>query len=360
MRLGIIGLPNSTKTTIFNALTGSHQETSSVTTGQVEVHSQIVNVPDERVDRLSAMYNPKKTTYATVTFSDFSGMDKGFGESGLSGQLKNELSQVDGFVHVVRAFEDDAIPHPYDTIDPKRDVETLDTEFLLSDLIAIEKRLERLKGDLGKGKKDGREQVQKEIELLERLREPLENEIPLRDVDMEAEEEKSLRGFGFFSQKPVLLVFNTGDELVPPEKFVASYDHRHAQMISLQGKIEEEIAQLAPEDRALFLEEYGIQDPIAKRVIMASYQLLKLQSFFTVGADEVRAWSVRTGASAPEAAGVIHSDLQKGFIRAEVMSVATLLELGSEHAVKEAGKMKLEGKAYIVQDGDILHIRHSS
>jgi hypothetical protein len=359
MRLGIIGLPNSSKTTIFNALTGSDRPTGAVSSGQMEIHSEVVAVPDDRVDKLSAMYKPKKTTFAQVTYSDFGGLDKGFGESGLSGQLKNELAQVDGLLHVVRAFEDDAVPHPYETIDPARDVETLDQEFLLNDLIAVEKRLDRLREELTKGKKDEKQRIESDIALMERLKEPLENEIPLRDVEISPEEEKSLRGFGFFSQKPVLIVFNTSDDMRPADD-ILRYDHKNAQTISLQGKIEAEIAQLSGEDAELFLAEYGIEEPISRRVIRASYQLLRLMSFFTVGEDEVRAWSVPVGATAPEAAGAIHSDLQKGFIRAEVIPYDVLIELGSEHAVKEAGKMRLEGKTYIVQDGEIVHIRHSS
>jgi len=358
MRLGIVGLPNSSKTTIFNAITGSNRPTGAVSTGQMEVHNEVVTVPDERVDKLTAMYQPKKTAYATVTFSDFGGLDKGFSE--LSGQLKNELSQVEGLVHVVRVFEDDNVPHPYDNINPERDVMMLDSEFMLSDLISIEKRLQRLKEDLTKGKKDDKPRIDAEIALMTRLKEALENETPLRDVEINAEEEKMMRGFGFYSQKPVLLVFNTGDERIPADQ-ILRYTHQNAATISLQGKLEAEIAQLeSDDDRSLFMEEYGITEPTARRVIQASYQLLRLQSFFTVGKDEVRAWSVNIGATAPEAAGVIHSDLQHGFIRAEVMRYEDLMALGSENAVKDAGKMRLEGKTYVVQDGDILHIRHSS
>lgn len=356
MRLGIIGLPNSSKTTLFNALTGSKLETSAVSTGQMDIHTLVVNVPDERVDQLIALYDPKKHAYATVTISDFGGLDKGFSQ--LSGQLKNELAQVDGFVHVIRAFEDDNIPHPYQNIDPKRDVETMDGEFLLSDLISVEKRIERLNEDLKKGKKDNKTQIDAELELLGRFKEALENEIPLRNLEISAEEAKMVRGFGFFSQKPVLIVFNTGDELKPAETFM-TYPHKRAAMISLQGKIEAEIAQLSPEDREMFMGEYGIEESVSRRVLRLAYELLNLQSFFTVGKDEVRAWTVQVGASAPEAAGVIHTDLQHGFIRAEVMGVADLLSLGSEQAVKDAGKFRLEGKTYIVQDGDILHIRHN-
>jgi hypothetical protein len=356
MRLGIIGLPNCGKTTIFNALTGSRLETSAVSTGQMEIHTAMVNVPDERVDRLIAMYQPKKHAYATVTMSDFGGLDKGFSE--LSGQLKNELAQVDGFIHVARLFSDESVPHPYQTIAPQRDVEMLDNEFLLSDLIAVEKRLERLNADLKKGKKEEKSKLDEELALLERFKAALENETPLRDIEISPDEAKLVRGFGFFSQKPAVLVFNTGDSLTPAEQ-VMNYPHKRSMAISLQGKIEAEIAQLDPEDRPMFMEEYGITEAIAKRVLRAAYQVLNLQAFFTVGKDEVRAWKVEVGASAPEAAGVIHSDLQAGFIRAEVMRTEDLLELGSEAAMKEAGKMRLEGKTYIVQDGDILHIRHN-
>ncbi|MFP4320885.1 MAG: redox-regulated ATPase YchF [Anaerolineales bacterium] len=356
MRIGIIGLPNSSKTTVFNALTGSDRPTEAVSSGKLEVHTEVVPVPDERIDQLSALYQPKKTVYATVTYSDFGGVDKGFGESG---QLRNEMSQVEAFVHVVRAFEDDMVPHPHETIDPVRDVEIVDQEFMLSDLIAVEKRLERLQDETRKGKKDERPRIEAEMALMEQLKDALENETPLRDIQLEEEQAKQLRGFGFLSQKPILIVFNTGDTLKPAES-ILQYDHQHSAIMSLQGQLEAEIAQLSGEDRQMFLDEYDIAEPIATRAIQKSYELLRLQSFFTVGKDEVRAWSVRIGATAPEAAGVIHSDLQKGFIRAEVMRYEDLLELGSEQALKEAGKMRLEGKTYIVQDGDIMHVRHSS
>jgi GTP-binding protein YchF len=356
MRLGIIGLPNSSKTTIFNALTGQNRPTGAVTSGQIEVVTAIVNVPDKRLDTLSSMYDPKKTTHTTVTFSDIAGIDKGFGESGLSGQLKNELAQVDGFVHVVRAFEDDAVPHPYIEVDPVRDVQMVDSEFLLNDLISIEKRLERLDAELNRTKKVERDKIEEEIVFMNQLKEQLENEVPLRDIDLTPEQEKSLRGFGFLSQKPVLLVFNTGDEL---RTDIMEYPHKHTRVLSLQGSLEAEISQLEADDRAMFMEEYGITEPIANRAIRLAYELMRMQVFFTVGKDEVRAWSVRVGATAPEAGGVIHSDIQKGFIRAEVIPYDALIELGSEQAVKDAGKARLEGKTYIVQDGDVMHFRHS-
>jgi GTP-binding protein YchF len=356
MRLGIIGLPNSGKTTIFNALTGSDIETVAAAGGRFEIHTAVVNVPDKRVDRLSALYKPKKTTYTQVTYVDIAGLDKGVGEGGIKGQFRNELAQVDGFVHVVRAFEDDTVPHPYLTVDPARDVEILDNEFLLTDLVTVETRLERIQSDLRVKGRNVSAAVAEENELMLKIKAHLENEQPLRDFDLTPDQEKSLRGYGFLTLKPVLIVLNQG-EVAQDAGALLQYSHRHSQIVSLQGKIEAEIAQLDPEDAELFMQEYGITERGAERVIRLSYELLAIQSFFTVGEDEVRAWSVPIGATAPEAAGAIHSDLQKGFIRAEVMTCEDLLAAGSEAALKATGKLRLEGKEYVVKDGDIVHIR---
>jgi ribosome-binding ATPase len=356
MRLGIIGLPNSGKTTIYNALTGSDVAVAAAAGGRFEIHTAVVNVPDKRVDRLSQMYNPKKTTYAQVTYVDIAGLDKGVGEGGIKGQFRNELSQVDGFVHVVRAFEDDSVPHPYETVDSARDVEILDSEFLLTDLVTVETRLERIQSEMrikGRGVSTA---VSIEHELMEQIKAHLEAEKLLRDFELSAEQEKSLRGYGFLTQKPVLIVLNMGEEAQDPASLL-TYDHQHSQIVGLQGKIEAEIAQLDAEDAAVFMAEYGISERGADRVIRLSYELLAIQSFFTVGEDEVRAWSVPIGATAPEAAGAIHSDLQKGFIRAEVMTYDDLIAAGSESALKAAGKLRLEGRDYVVKDGEIVHIR---
>ncbi|MBI5668629.1 MAG: redox-regulated ATPase YchF [Chloroflexi bacterium] len=358
MRLGIIGLPNSGKTTIFNALTGQNLPTGAATSGQFEVHTAVVNVPDPRVDKLSAMYNPRKTIYATVTYADIGGLDKGISEGGLKGQFRNELAQVDGFVHVVRAFEDDTVPHPYITVDPQRDVEILDGEFLLADMVIVEKRLERLQADLRIRGKNVDKAVPVELELMEQFKAHLENERPLRELDLTDDQLKMIRGYGFMTLKPVLVVVNLGDE--PKDvRDLLIYDHPHTSLVGLQGKIEAELAQLDPADAAVFMEEYGITELSAAKVIRLSYELLNIQSFFTVGEDEVRAWSVAIGATAPEAAGVIHSDLQKGFIRAEVMKYDDLIAAGSEAALKTTGRLRLEGREYVVQDGDIVHIRHA-
>jgi len=355
MRLGIIGLPNSGKTTIFNALTKSTYETAAVSTGQFEVHTAVVNVPDERLAKLSAMFNPKKTVYTNVTYVDIGGLDKGIGEGGLKGQFRNELSQVDGFVHVIRAFENDAVPHPSVTIDPQRDLETLDGEFLLDDLITVEKRLTKINDEIRvKGKKVEAGYVD-EIALLEQMKAQLENNQPLRNLGITQDQDKMVRGFGLLTLKPVLVLLNMGDEA---KDFPIKYEHTQSAVVSLQGKLEAEISQLDnPEDAQMFMDEYNITELAAPRVISASYELLSIQVFFTVGEDECRAWRVKVGATAPEAASVIHSDLQKGFVRAEVMRYDELLQAGSEAALKQVGKMKLEGRDYIVKDGDILHIR---
>ena len=359
MRLGIIGLPNSGKTTIFNALTGQNLATGAGTSGQFEVHTAIVNVPDPRVDKLSAMYNPKKTIYTSVTYADIGGLDKGISEGGLKGQFRNELAQADGFVHVVRAFEDDTVPHPYITVDPQRDLESLDSEFLLADLVIVESRVEKLQSEMRVKGKNVDKAVPDQMELMEQFKAQLEAEKPLSELDITPDQEKSIRGYGFLTLKPVLVVVNQGDEAQDVDKLV-HYERPNSRVTGLQGKIEAELSQLEPEDAEIFMEEYGITELSAAKVIRLSYELLAIQSFFTVGEDEVRAWSVPIGATAPEAAGAIHSDLQKGFIRAEVMKYQDLIDGGSEAALKATGKFRLEGKEYVVQDGDIVHIRHNS
>ncbi len=358
MRLGIIGLPNSGKTTIFNALTGSTYPTEPFSSGQLEVHTAVVSVPDTRIDHLSAIYKPKKTTYATVTYTDIGGLDKGIGQGGLSGPMRNELQQLDGFLHVVRAFEDASVPHPQDTVDPLRDLETIDGEFLLLDLIGVENRMARLEEERKKGKVENKQQQAQEAELFERLHAQLSADQPLRDLDLTPEETKSLRGYGFMSLKPVLIVFNRGDGGDDPAAKL-KYDHRNALVVTLQGKLEAEIAQLDnPDDVAMFLAEYNIEKPSRERVLKLSYDLLGIQSFFTYGEDEVRAWPVRKGASAVEAAGVIHTDLARGFIRAEVVAYQDFLQANSNLVeVKAHGKMRLEGKEYIMQDGDMIVVR---
>ena len=354
MKLGIVGLSQSGKTTLFNALTRGDQPTT-MSGGRFEVHTAVVDVPDPRVERLSEMFRPRKTTFAKVTYADIAGLESGSGSrQGFPGPVLNQLSQMDGFIHVVRCFDNPSVPHPFGEVNPQRDLEALDSEFLLNDLILVERKQERLQDELRKGGGRKKEEIQREIALFEKLHAVLEAEKPLRTLELDADEEKILSGFGFLTRKPVLVVLNLGEGESPPE---IAYQWPHSALVPLQGQLEMELAQLSPEEAAMFMEEYGVEELSLSKVIRLSYDLMGLQSFFTVGEDEVRAWTVRRGASAVEAAGTIHSDLAKGFIRAEVISCADLIALGSMAEARKQGKLRLEGKEYPVQDGDILHIR---
>ena len=353
MKLGIIGLPQSGKTTIFNAVTRGDIPTE-MSAGRVQVSTAVVDVPDPRVDRLSAMFNPKKTIYAKITYADIAGLDGSAGKSGISGSLLNQLTQMDGFIHTVRCFEDDNVPHQNGSVDPARDLAMMDGEFILNDLIFIERKLERLTDERRKGAGREKAVIDREIALFEKMQAALSEEKPLRDMEMSAEEEASLSGFGFLSLKPVLVVLNLAEGQAPPK---IEYQHRHSMVVDLQGKLEMDMARLSPEDAEMFMSEYNITELSLNRMIKFSYDLLSQHSFFTVGPDECRAWTVRNGALAPEAAGVIHTDLQKGFIRAETVSYDDLILLGGMNEVKAKGKLRLEGKEYQVKDGDILNIR---
>ena len=359
MELGIIGLPNSSKTTIFNALTRGTAPTSSGSSGKLEFNTAVVDVPDVRVDRLSEVFKPRKTAYAKVTYTDIAGLDQGIAKKGFSGELRNRIAKMDAFVHVVRAFEDASVPHPLTTVNPQRDLSILDEEMMLVDLLAIQTRIERIGDSLRRAKKGGEEQAALEIELVltTRLSDWLETGAPLRDMDLNEEELHSIRSFAFLTLKPVLVLVNTGDDVISPEKLV-TYQHRQSLVMALQGKLEMEIAQLDRDEAMVFMEEFGISEPALDRMIRASYDLVGLQSFFTVGEDEVRAWTVRKGATAVEAAGAIHTDLARGFIRADIVTYDDLMSFGgSMTEARKAGKTRLEGKEYLVQDGEILHVR---
>lgn len=352
MKLGIIGLPQSGKTTVFNALTRGNLPTT-ISGGQFSVHTAVVDVPDERVDALAQMYNPKKVTYAKVTYADIAGLEGG--KSGdISGALLNSLSQMDGFIHVVRCFPSDMVPHPFGSIDPQRDINTMESEFLLNDLIAVERKLARLEEELKKGGGRDKKVIADEQQLFEKLHAALSDDIPLRQIPLTAEEEKILSGYGFLSQKPLLLVLNLGDGQAPPP---ISTPGDGVPAIPLQGKLEMEMAQLPPEEAELFMVEFGIEELGLHKMIRLSYEVMGLQSFFTVGEDEVRAWTIRKGATALDAAGTIHTDLMKGFIRAEVISFDELIALGGMGEARKKGRLRLEGKEYLVQDGDVVHIR---
>jgi len=351
MKLGIIGLSQSGKTTVFNALTRGNLPIAT-SGGRIEVHTGIVDVPDPRVDRLSAMFKPRKTIYAKVTYGDITGLEGK--SSDISGTLLNQLTQMDGFLHVVHCFDDPSVPHPSTSIDPQRDIVAMDSELLLNDLIAVDRKMERLAEERKKGGGRDKAVIEREIALFERFKAALEDNHPLREVTLSSEEEKTLAGFGFLTRKPMLVVLNLAEGQAPP---AVDYSGPHKGVVLLQGKLEMEIAQLPPEDVELFMSEYGIEELGLNRVIRLSYDLLGLQSFFTVGEDEVRAWTVRRGATAHEAAGVIHTDLQKGFIRAEVVTYDDLVTLGGMSEARTKGKLRLEGKEYLLKDGEIMHVR---
>jgi GTP-binding protein YchF len=351
MKLGIIGLPQSGKTTVFNALTRGHQPLTT-SGGRFDVHTGVVDVPDKRVDSLSDLFKPKKTIYAKVTYADIAGLEGS--QSAISGQLLNSLTQMDGLLHVVRCFEDANVPHPTGNVDPRRDIATMDAELLLNDMISVERKLERLADERRKGGGRDKSVIDREIALFERFKDTLSGEVPLREIELTAEEQKILSGFGFLTRKPMLVLLNLheGQEMPPVE-----YSHPRCDLVALQGKLEMEIAQLDPADANDFMAEYGITELGLARVIRVSYGLLGLISFFTIGSDEVRAWTLQRGSSAYEAAGEVHTDLQKGFIRAEVIPYDELIDLGGFTEAKAKGRLRLEGKDYVVNDGEIVHIR---
>ncbi len=354
MEIGIVGLPNSGKTTIFNALTRGQAETTAYASGRVEVHTAVVDVPDPRVDMLANLFKPKKVTYAQLIYNDIAGVRAEKGE--FSPQLLNLISTNDALLHVVRCFHNPMVPHPLESVDPKRDVQLLEEEFMLSDLTIIEGRLERLAKQKGKGTPQERERMAKEEAVLQRLHAVLESGRPLRAVDLDDEEERLIRSYAFLSLKPQLVVFNIDDEGDDPSRDLTPPWPR-TRGLALRGRLEMELAQMSPEDAREFMSMFDIEELGLNRVIRESYDLLGLISFFTVGEKEVRAWTIRRGSTALEAAATIHTDLARGFIRAEVIRWDELLRVGSLAEARKQGLLRLEGKEYVVQDGEIVHIR---
>ncbi|PWH19289.1 MAG: redox-regulated ATPase YchF [Anaerolineae bacterium] len=353
MRLGIIGFPQSGKTTLFNALTGENRPVH-LGGGRLETQLAVVNVPDDRLDRLAALFRPQKVTPAKVAFTDIGGLESGAAQKGLPGALLNQLSSMDGFVHVLRCFEEARVPHSLGSVDARRDWKQMEAEFMLYDLLIIERRLERLNEELRKGGGRPRSEIEREQGLLERLRQSLEAEQPLRRLNLDDEQHRLISSFAFLSLKPTLLVLNLGEGQPPPPW---QAEHPAEAVIALQGKLEMELAQMPPDEAQVFQEMYGIQELSLPRLIRQAYALLGLQTFFTVGEDEVRAWQVRRGATAQEAAGVIHTDLMRGFIRAEVIGYKELLEAGGWNEARAKGWIRLEGKDYRLQEGEIMHVR---
>lgn len=355
MKIAIIGLPNSGKTTVFNALTRGTAETAAYSSGQLEPNMASVKVPDARLQVLAEMFRPRKVTPADVQYVDVGGLSGGGQKgAGLPPALLNYIGGADALLHVARAFEDESVPHPEGSVDLARDVESVDLELAFSDLAIIERRLTRLNAEIGKMSSKERELRLAERDLLVRLQAELESGTPIRDVTMSDEEERLVRGYQFLTLKPLLLVINIGErQLASPPQL--SYNHQRSGVVALAGKIEAELAQLDDEDARSFMDDLGIAEPARDRVIALSYDLLGLMSFLTAGPDEVRAWTVRKGTPAVEAAGAIHSDIQRGFIRAEIVAYDDLVRAGSMAEAKKHGTVHLEGKQYIVQDGDVCH-----
>jgi GTP-binding protein YchF len=354
MKIGLIGLPKSGKTTLFNLLTGASIQTSRYDGGRAEIHAGVARVPDERVDRLSALFHPRKTTYASFDVVDLAGIQKG--ERG--GLDAKEFRNADALLHVVRAFADEA----RGPADPRRDIVDLETELILADLEVVERRLERLEASIKKRRTDAEV---KEQELLRRLKPALEAETPLRAVALTPEDERALRGYTFLSQKPILHCLNVeekavGDGARAVEAFglgaVAARPRTRVGWVS--AVIETEVAQLAGDEQQAFLADLGLSEPAIRRVLRDCYALLGLVSFFTVGEDEVRAWPIPAGTRAQDAAGTVHSDIARGFIRAEVTGYDDLVAAeGSFADVRARGQFRLEGKDYIVADGEVCHFR---
>ena len=360
MKTGIIGLPQVGRTSLFRILTKANLSEHAYANPR-EAHVGVAKVPDDRLDRLAALYNPEKLTHASVEYVDVGAIgQEALKETAYIGHLRT----VDALAHVVRAFEDPAIPH-VGPIDPLRDVKNVEFDLMVSDLGQIEKRLERVEKDL---KKMRSTDLEKEFELLKRAKTHLETERPLREMEMTPEDKKRFRGFMFLSEKPILCVLNLnessqlGQDL---EKAIGKYKLTEVAArpnwaaAAICGKVEAELAEMSDADAAEFLSSYGLKESGLVRLIRTTYALLGLISFFTAGEDECRAWTIPVHTRAVEAAGAIHSDLEKHFIRAETIRWDQLMEAGSEANARAGGTLRLEGKDYIVQDGDVMHIRHS-
>jgi GTP-binding protein YchF len=357
MKTAIIGLPMTGKTSLFTILTGVTQESRM---GSTAVRTGVAKVPDARVDALSELYKPPKITYATVEYVDAPAISK---ETLRDPSYLASLRVADAFAHVLRVFQDESVPHEHGNVDPARDFEDVETELILSDLVVVEKRLERVEKDRKKIKDPN---MDKEYELLIRCKEALEANTPLRNLKLEDEDEKRIRGFQFLSQKPMLLVLNLGEEdatrLHEVEEHYRSgplAGKANTAVTAVCGKIEAEMAELPVEDAREYMASYGLKESGLQRIIEATYRLLGLMSFLTAGDTEVRAWTIPINSTAVKAAGAIHSDFEKKFIRAEVVNWKNLVDLDGYPGVREKGLLRLEGKEYIVKDGDVLVIRHS-
>ena len=366
MQIAIVGLAGAGKTTVFNTLTRGHAETGGY--GGLQLNVGVVKVPDERLGRLAEIFHPKKVVQADVTYVDLpappASSEGRIGTEELPAEHLARLREAEALVHVVRAWDDASHPHPAGSVDPARDLEALDFEFILADLALVDRRLERLRSTGRHGTPSEREANEREEAILARLKVALEAGRPIRDEPLEPDEELALRGFRFLSQKPVLVLLNVGEDGIPgagalTERIAAGYDHRHTLVDALSARIEAELGELEPDEAAAFMTELGLPESSLDRVIRLSYRLLGLISFLTAGPDEVRAWPIPGGSTAVDAAGAIHTDLARGFIRAEVVPYEDLLALGSTAEARRHGRLRSEGKSYEVRDGDVIEILFS-
>lgn len=357
---GIVGLPNVGKSTLFNAITKKSILMANYPFATIDPNVGVVIVPDERIDVLKNMYNPERVIPTTYEFTDIAGLVKGASNGeGLGNKFLSHIREVDAVVEVVRCFDDEKIIHVDGSVDPIRDIEVINVELVLSDLEIVTSRINRIgkKAMTTKNKDDV-----KEIELLERIKEALESNIPVRKLGLDEEEKKLISSFNLITLKPIIYALNVEDNDINTgnnyTKLVEDYAKKEgSETAIICAKLESELSELDEEEKKLFLDDLGIKESGVERLINKTYDLLGLATFFTVGKDEVRAWTFKKGSKAPECAGIIHSDFEKGFIKAEVMSYNDLVNAGSELKVRELGKARIEGKEYIMQDGDICHFR---
>ena len=362
MQIAIVGLARSGKTTVFNSLTKGDAETGGF--GGLTVNTGVVKVPDKRLDRLTELFKPRKEVPADVTYVDLPApatVAEGEPHADIPADQLARLRNADALLHVVRVFESEAVPHPLLSIEPARDIEQLELEFTLADLGVVEKRMEKLKQSGRHGTAAEKEANEREQVVLEKILPALTDGVPIRDVGLDDDESLRIRGFRFLTEKPVLVLLNVGEgDLAGADELVASIagsiTHAQTEVAQMSAQIEMEIGQLDEEEARIFRDDLGLEGSSMERVIRASYHLLGLISFFTAGEDETRAWTIRRGSTAVDAAGTIHSDLARGFIRAEVIGWEELLALGSMAEARRAGKLRSEGKTYEVQDGDVIEV----